>query len=184
MSVLLESVRAERECDNINNYVWEMFKCNDHPRQRMTYKTDTNGVVRYFYQCLKCGEKLKPIGKIGVRKMIDDGELKEEIRPFDESIIKLRRALQARIISEALAIRVRKDSEKKRNEYSSYISSPAWKIKRQLVMKRAGGKCEGCGFEPAQEVHHLHYNRFGSEMLFDLVAVCKSCHDKIHPDKR
>lgn len=173
------------ESDNINNYVWEMFKCNDHPRQRMTYKTDTNMVVRYFYQCFKCGEKLKPVGKLGVRKLIDDGELKEEeIIPFDETIIKTRNELKSRIISEALAIRARKDNEKKRNEYSAYISSPGWKIKRQMVLKRAGGRCEGCAVEPAQEVHHLHYHRFGNEMLFDLVAVCKNCHDKIHPDKR
>lgn len=185
MSVLLESVRVERVCDNINNYVRELFACKDHPRKRMTYKTDTNGVVRYFFQCLKCGEKLNPVGKFGVKKMIDEGEIKDEdIGPFDDSILKRRIALQSRIISEASTIRARKENERKRNEYTSYISSSAWKIKRQQVLKRAGGKCEGCGFEPAQEVHHLHYNRFGQEMLFDLVAVCKSCHDKIHPDKR
>jgi 5-methylcytosine-specific restriction endonuclease McrA len=70
-------------------------------------------------------------------------------------------------------------AERKR-AYEEYINSPAWRFKRQLVLDRDGGICQGCRKREAQEVHHLTYVRFGAEMLFDLISVCTDCHDKIH----
>jgi hypothetical protein len=32
-------------------------------------------------------------------------------------------------------------------------------------------------------VHHLNYQRLGDEMLFDLVALCEGCHQKLHPHR-
>ena len=46
------------------------------------------------------------------------------------------------------------------------------------VRKRAGGCCERCGERTRRlEVHHLTYERFGRELLADLQALCKPCHD-------
>jgi 5-methylcytosine-specific restriction endonuclease McrA len=40
--------------------------------------------------------------------------------------------------------------------------------------------CEGCGDEKAQEVHHKTYKNVGDEFLFELVALCNTCHDRYH----
>jgi len=67
-------------------------------------------------------------------------------------------------------------------EHRTYLQSDEWKSKRRLVLKRAGGICEGCGVAEAVEVHHLHYNNHMNEFLFELVAVCRPCHLRLHAD--
>ncbi len=67
-------------------------------------------------------------------------------------------------------------------EYGDYLRSDAWKAKRRLVFKRAGGVCEGCGLLEATEVHHLTYAHKMNEFLFELVAVCTECHERLHED--
>ena len=77
-----------------------------------------------------------------------------------------------------------KEIEERRTWYrETYLKSYEWSVIRQKVLTRSGGLCEGCGFERATEVHHLTYERVGKEMLFDLVAVCRGCHGKIHDAK-
>ena len=67
--------------------------------------------------------------------------------------------------------------------YDRYLESPGWRHRRQLVLQRAGGLCEGCRERPATQVHHTTYrtyNRAGREMCFELVAICDDCHRLIH----
>ncbi len=66
------------------------------------------------------------------------------------------------------------------NTHSPYLQSSTWREKRHLVLQRAGWKCEGCGINKAAHVHHLSYAHHGNEFLFELVAVCKPCHNRIH----
>ena len=68
-----------------------------------------------------------------------------------------------------------------RLKYDQYMESDEWRSRRNKVLKRAGGTCEGCLERPATQVHHLNYRRLGEEMLFDLVAVCDECHAICHP---
>jgi 5-methylcytosine-specific restriction endonuclease McrA len=74
--------------------------------------------------------------------------------------------------------------------YDEYLGSEIWQHKRALVMKRAGGLCEGCGVHRALQVHHTRYpwrcqpgtrEWIAQEKLFDLRAVCRECHDDLHP---
>jgi hypothetical protein len=65
--------------------------------------------------------------------------------------------------------------------YDAYLDSPEWAAKRTRVMERAGRMCEGCGCYPAVQVHHLTYAHAGNEFLFELVAICLSCHAALHP---
>lgn len=51
--------------------------------------------------------------------------------------------------------------------------------KRARVLLRAGRKCEGCG-EEATQVHHLTYEHVFEEFLFELIAVCRGCHERLH----
>lgn len=68
--------------------------------------------------------------------------------------------------------------------YHAYLQSSEWQDKRQRVLERDEHVCRGCGLWPATQVHHLTYQRVGHEMLFDLVAICDRCHDKIHATER
>lgn len=69
------------------------------------------------------------------------------------------------------------------SRYNAYLQSPEWARRRQLVFDRAAGLCEGCRLGPPIQVHHRSYEHVGNEFLFELVALCESCHQKAHPDK-
>ncbi len=69
--------------------------------------------------------------------------------------------------------------ERRRQEYRAYLQTPAWMNRRNAVMQRANGRCESCGIATATEVHHKTYEHIFNEPLFDLVAICRSCHEKI-----
>jgi hypothetical protein len=71
-----------------------------------------------------------------------------------------------------------------RKHHEDYLASKSWAEKRAKVMKRANRLCEGCRDRKATIVHHLSYERWGDELLFDLVALCRTCHAKCHPEKQ
>lgn len=64
--------------------------------------------------------------------------------------------------------------------YRTYLGSAEWRELRDKVIRRAGGVCEGCLEAKAVEVHHRHYRNIYAEFAFDLVALCRSCHDRAH----
>lgn len=70
-----------------------------------------------------------------------------------------------------------------RNDYSDYLHSDKWKALRKKVFERCGGLCEGCRVLKPDQVHHLTYDNFGDEFLWELVAVCSLCHQRLHPNK-
>jgi hypothetical protein len=63
--------------------------------------------------------------------------------------------------------------------YRAYLESPEWQQRRAAVMERAGGICEACGRELADEVHHTSYAHVFDEPLWELRAVCTDCHEKL-----
>ncbi len=65
-------------------------------------------------------------------------------------------------------------------KYDRYLGSDLWKAKRDKVIERARGVCEGCGVRDANQVHHVSYRHIFDEFLWDLVAVCEVCHEKAH----
>ena len=71
----------------------------------------------------------------------------------------------------------------KENRYLQHLKSEEWRVRRQLVLRRARNLCEKCGKRRARQVHHLTYERLGDEKLEDLEAVCAPCHHSYHPDK-
>jgi len=65
------------------------------------------------------------------------------------------------------------------DRYNEYLASPAWREKRAAVLRRDKHTCQACLKVHATEVHHKTYEHVFDEPLFDLVAICKSCHDRI-----
>ena len=62
--------------------------------------------------------------------------------------------------------------------YSAYLETPRWRKKSAAVMER-DALCGACNKRPPTEAHHLTYRHLGNEPLFDLVGVCRPCHEKI-----
>lgn len=65
-------------------------------------------------------------------------------------------------------------------KYILHLQSDYWRNIRLKVMERDCHLCQECKECSATEVHHLTYERLGNELLEDLLAVCRSCHLKIH----
>ena len=131
------------------------------------------GGLQYRRQCLVCGQ---PVG-LAIAKVQVERDATGPIEDFD------------------VALRVRGERARAGARPSSGGGTPGRAIagsttpisqatpgerKRAAVLRRCGGVCEGCGEAPAVEVHHLTYQRVGRELLFDLVGVCRACHDAAH----
>ena len=67
--------------------------------------------------------------------------------------------------------------DKENEAYLRYIHSTAWHKKALKRREMDGDKCQVCG-RPADEVHHLTYERIGHEDMDDIVSLCKECHKK------
>lgn len=64
--------------------------------------------------------------------------------------------------------------------HSAYISSPEWKAKkREFWSSDRPNLCYVCGTSHNLELHHLTYERFGQELLEDLVPLCRTHHQEV-----
>jgi hypothetical protein len=155
----------------------EQFKC-DHADTLLRRRVIKGGAVQYVQQCQRCGEsRNQPLAK--AKALQASGGL--EPPPFDDE---LRDEWEQRRSEAAEQIKERFSREAFFADYDPYLKSPAWSKRRNLVLKRAAGICEGCGEHPPTQVHHLSYQNVGAEFLFELVAVCEACHDRLHQDEQ
>lgn len=140
-------------------------------------KPKVNGDYLVRKQCFGCGcldnkvYKFSDVGlKSGVMKLPD----------FDE-------ALNDEYYEKLRQIRIKElneEREENRNEffkeYSKYLNSKKWNLKREKVLERDNYLCQACLTRVATQVHHLSYEFVYDEPLFDLTSVCTECHNKIH----
>lgn len=61
-----------------------------------------------------------------------------------------------------------------------YLNSPEWSAKRRATLARAHYSCEMCHTSTNLHVHHISYKNLYREHPSDLVALCPSCHTKVH----
>jgi hypothetical protein len=136
--------------------------------------TNKNGALVIQAQCLSCGVRVGNQIKATNREAFPEADpsLHEALRTKDKT------AIEAVLIQHIDLTSQRKDERSK--AYETYMASDAWKAKREKVLRRCKGICEGCEDAPAAQVHHLTYEHFGDELLFELVGVCRQCHDKAH----
>lgn len=63
--------------------------------------------------------------------------------------------------------------------HNDYLNSVQWKEKRDQVLKRDNYLCQACRKNRATQVHHLSYDHWMHEPLFELVSICQNCHERI-----
>lgn len=141
-------------------------------RKRM--KADGKMLYAYQYQCLACG------AESGTVKASEAERLRLPTSPWDDAIVKRWSDARHQVYVE------QREDEKAEwfRKYSEYLKTPAWQAKRQKVLKRANGICEGCGEKPPVQVHHKTYEHVGDEFLWELAAVCMDCHERAHDGKQ
>lgn len=67
-----------------------------------------------------------------------------------------------------------------RSRNDDYLRSPQWQRRRSKIFQRCGHLCEGCLTNPATDVHHRTYANYGNEFAFELLALCRDCHERLH----
>lgn len=158
------------------------FECA-HSEVKMRRRTVRGGAIQHVYQCQRCGKATSnPVRKERAIELSEDGVLV----PFDERLL---RDYDNSYHAEVEKIIGDFDSRDEFNRaqfferYDKYLRSPEWRAKRQQVFERAHGMCEGCATAKATQVHHLSYAHVGNEFLFELVAICDQCHERLHADE-
>jgi 5-methylcytosine-specific restriction endonuclease McrA len=152
------------------------FDCT-HPRVEPRLRIAVNGSEMRAAQCLDCGRQ------VGV--YMKKADCPPNMPPWD---LGLENEWSEREQSEVAAIRLESDRIRDeafsldKEKYREYLESTAWKNKRILVLNRDGHKCKGCGVATATDVHHLTYAHIYDEFLFELISLCRRCHDRVHAD--
>jgi 5-methylcytosine-specific restriction endonuclease McrA len=163
----------------------EYWDCR-HPETAIRWRIRRNGVGCWAVQCLYCGNELRAVAKSSPEAR----QIAERV-PFDEDLAKqiqaeFKRESEARMSEWQAQIQQQKTTKEQESAdwwrwYNEYLKTPQWKQKHDMVIKRAGGLCEGCGQRKAVQVHHKTYDHAGNELLFELVAICYQCHCILHP---
>lgn len=140
--------------------------CGGHTALRV--QTLSNGAKHLRFQCQKCGAAVGTMVRQVDAHLFHQGP----VPPWNERLVHATEAAEQAQREE--------ESKKWWLWYNGYLQSPEWRARRELVLRRAGGTCEGCGLQPAQHVHHRTYDDVGQELLFQLVALCVPCHERVH----
>lgn len=126
------------------------------------------------YQCCDCG-------------MLFSNDLSRSMARSDtpnvDKLALLEYSQKRRGVREDLRAESLSALKEKRALHAEYLLTDGWKARRKLVMERAGWVCEGCRINRATQVHHLTYDNWGSEFLWELVAICGECHGRVHEDR-
>jgi 5-methylcytosine-specific restriction endonuclease McrA len=65
--------------------------------------------------------------------------------------------------------------------FAEYRMQSELQARRAATLARAGYRCQTCGEDDRRlDVDHNTYERYGDELVFDLVALCDRCHALFH----
>lgn len=154
----------------------------DHSHTQLTvrvYEGKGTGAA-VVEQCTQCGTHIRSVS----RKQVED---MEALPPFNEALendadaerAAWQRTYAAELEAAQAAHRRSIDEAGAQPVKSSYYDSPEWSRTRERILARDDGVCQSCG-EPADEVHHLLYERLGREHDLDLMSLCVLCHMGVH----
>jgi len=139
-----------------------------HEDAQLRLKRTVNGGIQYRKQCMNCGRSASNAIAAALVKVCPP--------EWDEDLERLA-GERARQLHFERRVEVER---KRRDEYDAYMASGDWQAKRLAVLRRDQYICQGCLEGRATEVHHTTYNNFGQELLFQLVSLCRVCHERAH----
>lgn len=142
-----------------------------HSQTELRTRRIQGGGIQYRHQCLNCGLSVGNAVSHAAVSVLPPYWDEDRESLWESSI---RAQIQAERDEEAAQEATRRDV------YKRYLASPQWAAKRRAVLERENFVCQGCKTARAGEVHHLTYAHVGNELLFELVALCRTCHEAAH----
>jgi 5-methylcytosine-specific restriction endonuclease McrA len=136
-------------------------------------KPDAARRMTYRAQCLDCGVAVG--GCIAAAKVTTIWAVKD----WDHRLEAMGEQARERYWQDQSEQRKREaqiEREEFFRQHNEYLRSEKWREKRRRVLERDGGKCQACLNRDATQVHHLTYDHWQDEPLFELVAICDVCH--------
>ncbi|MDB6117617.1 MAG: hypothetical protein JWO08_1398 [Verrucomicrobiaceae bacterium] len=143
-----------------------------HTELALTRRTVANGTVAIVSQCQCCGRQKGS----ALRKLPEH----DSLPAFNETLEREWSKQREQHVTQFKKKRQRENTLKWFSDYNRYLQSPLWKEKRDLVLQPEDFVCQGCRKARATSAHHTTYRHQGHEFLFELIALCQSCHDRYH----
>lgn len=151
----------------------------DHRSIVVRARVAANGVIQYAAQCTTCGRQ-----QGGQMKHAD---APPNAPPWDAELEGNYHAGRSKYYRDVADYQTsaRETLRRQRAEvwdklYRQYLASDEWRERREQVLSRCNKTCEGCLSAPASQVHHLTYDHVGAELFFELVGICRACHETAH----
>lgn len=151
------------------------YECK-HDETEYRRAATSAGQLQLRKQCLKCRElvgtacRRDSVPDFNAVPMVDEMERQRSQRRWDD-------------YSRFLETQKERRNQAFWDLYNTHLRSPEWREKCAAVHRRAADLCEGCGKHRPRHVHHRTYDHLGDEFLFELVALCLDCHQRIHPHR-
>lgn len=156
---------------------WQADACT-HPRVVILRFVNAGGATMHQYCCKDCG--LAPTRWIKREEAERQGIAVDFTKDQAASISNRYRSERKARLDGIVAAAAERMQPIIRAYHDDYLRSPQWQRRRSKVMTRAGHLCEGCLTNPALDVHHTTYAHFGNEFAFELIALCRACHERMH----
>lgn len=145
-----------------------------HKKQEIRRRTRSNGTMAFVMQCLGCGHEMRTVAKTDPLRTALIAPPPEWDSTISERYYKDR------------TDRWKQEAENRKLErqrdYERYLNSVEWRERstRRLMVDQhqCQARLSGC-LRTATQVHHLSYTHLGNEPLFDLISVCRTCHEQI-----
>lgn len=156
---------------------------NSLPANCIRRQAVAGGVIQVVKQCPVCFQRVG--GCISKETLHRLGLNPSEIPFFDEAKLVAKLEEEERERHSAILRKREQDAREISqfwNTYDAYLQTPEWANRRARVLLRDNHTCQaglpGCTTR-ASQAHHRSYRHLRNEPLFELVAVCQSCHQKI-----
>ena len=157
---------------------WDASPTNcAHVKSELRDYETSNGGWQRKEQCLTCGASTSQSKARDKQLVVPLGDRKL-VTNWEASCSQKRQKIQDYLID-----RTEKLEFTGHVFYEEYLKSDEWIKRRNLVLKRDKHLCQCCLEETASEVHHHTYDQIFDEFLFDLVSVCRKCHERVHQKK-
>ena|SRR6266542_2090390 len=79
---------------------------------------------------------------------------------------------------------LRTAQQARRDYHQTYLGTEQWQCRRREAIQRGKFRCANCYKERRLQIHHLSYAHLGDEQPSDIVALCRSCHERITAEER
>ena len=160
-------------------YVADISRLNTpcpHVRKQLRQRRTKSDTIQLIDQCLDCGKSIGQFHKHSLRLA--------EVPAWDDKLLISYRAAREQKYADIKQKHVRIQRDRTVQIYGKCSTNISNQMNRQKkrtkVLERANEVCEGCGLKRATQVHHLTYMHRFNEFLFELVAVCDQCHERLH----